>query len=123
MIKLESIEHLHTCLSKIKSTQNCFSCELEASCIKLFRISEKIVVVFKILPNLHWSVCFPSTRFERGVPKFSDLPSVITRINDLQKMFKVLNKAKLCLRIADASLHQLLQNVKLQRQIWYANDY
>ena len=59
MMKLESIEHLHTCLSSIKCIQNCFSCELEASCIKLFRISEKIVVVLKILPNLHWSVCFP----------------------------------------------------------------
>ena len=43
-----------------------------------------------------------STHFECGVPKLSDLPSVITRINYLQKMFKVLNMAKLCLRIVDA---------------------
>ena len=103
MMKLESIEHLCKCLSSIKSIENWFfSCELEASCIKLFRISDKIVIVFEILPNLHWSVCFPSTRFECGVPKFSDLPSVITCISDLQKILKFLNKAKLCMGIADA---------------------
>ena len=103
MMKLESIEHLRKCLSSIKSIENWFfSCELEPSCIKLFRISEKIVIVFEILPNLHWSVCFPSICFECGVPKFSDLPSVITCISDLQKILKFLNETKLCLGISDA---------------------
>ena len=75
----------------------------------LLSFSEKIVIIFEILSNLTWSVCFPSTRIECNVPRFSDLPSLITCINDLQI---ILNQSKLCLGIADAQFAPVTSKCK-----------
>ena len=113
MMKIESIKHLRKCLSSIKCIENWFfSCELDDTFIKLFKISEKIVIIFEILSNLTWSVCFPSTRIECNIPRFSDLPSLITCINDLQIILKFLNQSKLCLGIADAQFAPVTSKCK-----------
>ena len=102
MVKLESVGQLSKCLSSIKCIHDWyFSGELEPSHIKLVKITEKIVINFEITPNMHWSVCFPSTHIGCDLPKFKALPSAITCISDLQKILMFLNQQKLCLGISD----------------------